>query len=665
MNNLEASASARTKLQMRLRPESIQHMGRVELLGFQNELQLGDEWGVIRYPKEWLTQNRTVVSNGTIRLSAATLNTASCDEDRELARLTMTRLVLLLMVVNPLRRRRGAGLLTVGSIATVVANWERLLIRPALAEPRLNAEGLLHRIDEEVHQNLHQAMSGLGRRSFSAEITRIRALVAHNLWSDVPRLDCATLFEPTRKGKIAPVAAPMPENPHLPFSDEFISEAGWKVAWLTQHLAKPLTAAAGHLLKLSRTDNGKNLRQLEKNYLDGRTWRGKDGSEIVELPFEMDLRAAGNAGRAFAWPPRNKAEVMALMEKVQAAHLFIVLLSTGGRISEIMSFKTDSLSKSDAKKAVPTATGRTYKLVFSFEGKERDWPLPALAMEALHNQSKMAELLAPSAEPGPMWRNFAMNQFGETMSGNYRNQLKNLTKALRLDKYLGDQNIRAHRFRKTIARLVALVIAESPKVLMDIFGHKTISMTVHYILADPLIRAEMEEVRRELVVMFAADAIENVATNGGPAAAPLSTAIREIRIRRGSEWGQDDIKDLAFTLTANGDQWALVRPGVLCTKQSSQSGPCNSRQSTPDPSRCRTTCSHRLENGMMRDDANRSIEMAVGFIEEALQVDDEIQKELWVGQLLSHINRFADIKMHWRNHPIVAPLLYCELEEAV
>lgn len=68
---------------------------------------------------------------------------------------------------------------------------------------------------------------------------------------------------------------------------------------------------------------------------------------------------------------------------------------------------------------------------------------------------------------------------------------------------------------------------------------------------------------------------------------------------------------------------------------------------------------------MMRDDANRSIEMAVGFIEEALRVDDEIQKELWVGQILSHINRFEDIKMHWRNHPIVAPLLYSELEEAV
>lgn len=186
-----------------------------------------------------------------------------------------------------------------------------------------------------------------------------------------------------------------------------------------------------------------------------------------------------------------------------------------------------------------------------------------------------------------------------------------------------------------------------------------------YILADPLIRAEIEEVRREMVIMFAEKAIENTDTNGGPAAAPLRAAVKEIQIRRGKDWGKDDIRALAFTLTANGDHWALVRPGVLCTKQANQSGPCNRQQSKPDPSRCRTHCSHRLEDATVRDDANGAIEMAIRFVIEAMKEDDEITAEMWKGQILTHIKRFDDVRDKWKDHPIVVSILQDAANEAI
>ncbi|SDJ62871.1 hypothetical protein SAMN05216338_105715 [Bradyrhizobium sp. Rc2d] len=47
-----------------------------------------------------------------------------------------------------------------------------------------------------------------------------------------------------------------------------------------------------------------------------------------------------------------------------------------------------------------------------------------------------------------------------------------------------------HRWRHTVARLVALSVVGAPKVLFDLFGHKDIEMTLYYMMSDPTIADE-------------------------------------------------------------------------------------------------------------------------------------------------------------------------------
>lgn len=637
-----------------IRPEDIQNAGKDRLLALQKQLGLGENWGLIQVPEEWLPPGCTVISHGTIRLAKLTLKNARNDQEIELANVVLTRLVLLLLIVSPFQTRSRP--LKIRTIVETGGIIQKTLIRPALLLPMTSSNKLLSRLNASVNDQSILGTSARHVKERAKEVLRLGALSARGLWSDFPTIAQKAGFEKPRKFQPLGETVEDESGTHLPFSDEFVAEAGWRAAWLTEHLAMALIEAAERLQVLKLTlhpdiSNGELL-NAEEQMLDGHSFLDRDGRAIKQLPFRV---ARGRK----VWPPKNSAQIYQLLETVQAAHLFVVSLSTGGRISEVLSLLTDCLVDSEPGDRPTTATGRTYKLVFAPGGKLRDWPLPALAIQAVKNQSRMVRLSNSSKKARSLWCAFIGSRRGQALL-NHQTHLRNFVSWLGLDHLLGDQKMRAHRFRKTIARLVALALVEAPKVLMDIFGHNSISMTMRYILADPMIRVEMDTVRRELVVMFAAKAIENADSNGGPAAAPLKRAISDARIRTGLTWGQDDIRALAFTLTANGDHWTLVRPGVLCTKQPSQSGPCNANQSAPDPSRCRTHCAHRLEDASARDDANRSIQQAVDFVQIAIEAENEIEKELWMGQILAHVRRFDDLQNIWLSNPIVALLLESE-----
>lgn len=647
-------------------PRAIQHLDRRGLLALQERCKLGRTWGTMQFPREWLPQSSTVISHGTIRIPRKIFDQIACDDDRELIILTVTRLTLLLLLVPLKGSGKSNKILAVRTIAEEIGSFIRLFVTLAISiRPSTHAPGLLSRIDRSAFMQYRSTLRARQTRELDAHLQRLKGLQARELWNDVPAVQTFVQSELPRKFRPDVDRSAVPAaDPHLPFSDEFISEAAWRAAWLAQNIAGQLAKTARKLIAITEQYRGitvnKNPKHTlaEEKLLRQTVFRGADGNQIVTLPFAVTVGVVGRHAEHLPWPPTMAVHVFAWLEKIQAAHLFILLLSTGGRISEVLSLQTNCISRVSSASGITTADGRTYKLVLSHEGAARDWPLPALAVEVIRNQVAMARVLAPNAaEPGPLWRNFSLHAFGNPLSHNYRNQLKNFVSALSLNHLLGRQSMRAHRFRKTIARLVALAIVESPKVLMDIFGHKSIDMTMGYILTDPLIRAEVDTVRRELVMMFAEKAIENSETNGGLAAASLQDSIRTIKIRRGDDWGVDDIKDLAFTLTANGEQWALVRPGVLCTKQGSQTGPCNANHSSPDPARCSTSCAHRLEEGAMRDDAQRCVQQAVEHIERAIADGDEIQKELWAGQVLAHLRRFDDVYDRWRDHPAVRALL--------
>lgn len=643
-----------TRAELPTKPVHIQHMDKRALLALQIHLGLGSEWGVLQAPAAWLSPSVTSI-HGTFRMTKATINNAADDAELDLAKSVFTRHVLLLLLVPSIQAEGARRHLSIGSVVRAAATVDRFLIRPALLLSPTAPAHLLNRLDV---QQLPSAISFKLNADRLREMRRLDALAARGYWFDLPAANFDTSVERPRKFSLR-TESDLDSTPgtHQPFTDEFIGEAGWRAAWIARNLSATVTEAAEEIRRIARSLGNQYTREKQyhrtRRQLDAFTYRDGNGTVIDKLPF--GILKQKQKGKTPVWPPKSPVQIFRLLEMIQAAHLFIILLSTGGRISEVLSLREDCLTESDESPTI--ASGRTYKLVFAHEGEPRDWPLPALATQAVKNQIRIVALYEKVDGPRSLWCRFAPQSAGMPLSANYRKSLTDFITWLMLDHLLGEQNMRSHRFRKTIARLVALSIVEAPKVLMDIFGHKSIAMTMRYILTDPLIRAEMDTIRRELVVMFAAKAIESADTNGGPAAAPLKKAIHEAQIRTGSAWDKDDMRELAFTLTANGDHWTLVRPGVLCTKQSSQSGPCNAQKSTPDPSRCRTYCSHRLEESRARDDADRCIEQAVGFVQAAISDDNDIEKELWMGQIQAHLSRFDDVKAKWQGHPVVATLL--------
>jgi len=84
----------------------------------------------------------------------------------------------------------------------------------------------------------------------------------------------------------------------------------------------------------------------------------------------------------------------------------------------------------------------------------------------------------------------------------------------------------------------------------------------------------------------------------------------------------------------------------------------------PDPAHCQTNCDNRLEQALLSDDVDRSIEQAVGHLEQAYADGDEYASENWIGQVLALLPRFPDIKKKWILHPIVSPLVAKDAEAA-
>ena len=96
---------------------------------------------------------------------------------------------------------------------------------------------------------------------------------------------------------------------------------------------------------------------------------------------------------------------------------------------------------------------------------------------------------------------------------------------------------------------------------------------------------------------------------------------------------------------------------MICTKLLDQTGPYAKNRSKPNPSRCSTECSYRLEEAENRKQVDETIDDIVRKIQQAWTRDDFILAEIWEVQLLAHIKRFDDLFAKWQNHPAVMPIL--------
>jgi hypothetical protein len=387
---------------------------------------------------------------------------------------------------------------------------------------------------------------------------------------------------------------------------------------------------------------------------------------------------------------------LVVLGTVQMAHYFIASISIGARKSEALGLQRGCVVRSvDGR---PYANGKTYKLVQRHEGEWRDWQLPEAAVDALAQQARLVEVaeriacLTPAhASSGAASNAGSQHLWAQVSAANQSDATKPLAdvnkallgyaRTLSLETAPGGQTLRPHRFRKTLARLVALALTQAPKLLMEVFGHKSIEMTLYYILTDKGLRAEIETVSRELRVMRAKEVVERMVEAdmaaqttessrlggyGGLAAVSLHNAVavhRDRVHRRGDQWGATNVMELAELLTLQGKAWEQVRPGVLCTKFPGEAGPCNKSKGRPEPSKCQTTCGHRLEEAFLREDVDGSIRDALAAYESAIADEESLTAAHWAAQVRAHVPRFADLQAKWMLNPTVQSLVGNEQSE--
>ncbi|WP_175037745.1 hypothetical protein [Burkholderia contaminans] len=669
--------------------KEIQHLDRGRLLPLQRTFGLGDTWGVLAFPEGWMppggfkgVAQRTISIEKMAR--AESMTRAKC----EMIVTAITRLALIIYLVPMSGHGTGSVLLTPTSMVTAL-RYLCYLVRH-VPEKKAWHDGIIFGIlDDSVVGNIVEKSIKL-----TAQINRLYFLRDHGYWTDVPSLPRSkptfissfVSFKGEKPRQRATASTPVHECASgadaastQPLSDEFIAEIGTRAIWFATTLEPAIVACVKHIhpYLFPETDVPSNLQEqkrarhrrwarLRRAIKDFR-WVDPNGQTIAAPPFPIHFPVRGPRPLSRSeWPPSTYDQVLHLASVAQGLHLCVMLLCMAGRISETLSIDFSTPPKRSQKNA--SINGRTFKLEFANEGAVKEWPLPDFGVLVLERQIALRSAIATLANSGErtdeqqsllcgegsLW---AVPSTGNRIDTLYNEVLSGLVDVMDLAAFLGDQRLHAHRFRVSIARLIALSIVGAPKILMDLFGHESIEMTLYYVLKDPTIRAEMIEVAKAQIIMLAKSAIAEIDQCGGPAARTVRTAVQHERARLGRDFDEDDLTRLAEIFTLSGTYWQLVRPGVICTKLRDQMGPCNSQRGSPEPGSCRSYCSYRLELAALKDDVDRAIAQALTELEKCVKEDDEINAEMWRGQIIMNLGRFPQLKRKWSRRGVFLKLM--------
>lgn len=659
---------ARAKVLENLDPKSIQGMRRHELVAYQSILGLGDKWGLLEAPEHWMPPG-SLRSPSKRRCSLEALLPEGMTSDSPSAEAgwaALVRVCLLRLLVPVGRNRRAATVSTTMVFAVQLAK----LGRTALTKQRSDdPEVIWGRLTDE------DARAALTDRVWLLTVAYVMDdFVRAGYLSDSVQRPVRTSGyrrERNRKGDAAQGSDIFKNEPWQPLPDEFVAQCGWRALWLIIELGPTLLGAVEAAIAAtdpkSRSDRYTLASQqffehrIRRKTISEWRWTTSEGQLIDEIPFRLilDERGSDIVGGTFSWPPRLFRQAFALLVLLQAAHSWIALLSAGPRSCELLSQLESCLVESPEGWRIE---GRTYKLVFAEEGAVRHWPAPKTVVMAIKQQVRLARLLKrigcpsdPSSMGDHLWVKFTRD-VGRPLQllGGGLNRLRT---AFCLQHLLGSEHPSAHphRFRKTLARLIALTLVNGRMVLMDVFGHDDPEMTVGYMTSDRRIYADVIKTVKELVVLIGIRAIDSADENGGRAAVRIRQAIADKATLVGKErLDPKDVEELAEQLTLEGRYWIYARPGVICTKPPGKSGPCNKKQGAPDPGNCRTSCDDRLELADHKAEVDEMLADIVDYLERARANEETMLIEHWRGQLMANLYRFQELYEKWRVHPLVA-----------
>lgn len=465
-----------------------------------------------------------------------------------------------------------------------------------------------------------------------------------------PDLQDDAPLEVSRRGQAdCEEPGPTASSGYQPLPDTFVANIIERARWMQENLSDQLLDCweairkhRSYVASLGRSRSHPQTSLEFSNIIKCVDWKDSAGRPLTHLPWSLSLKEGNRSVLTSSWPPNNAVGITMMVSTLQALNYCCVALCTGARSSEILSATDRSLTSFDDR-----FHAKTFKLVDEVGGADRDWPLHPVAKRALEIQKRIAEVVRPPKSEH-LW---VLLRDGSEPSGS---QMRSVGEPLArsasifgLNSDTGGARPHAHRWRFTVARLVALAVTSAPQVLMDLFGHRDLEMTLRYMLAHPQMAQEVMRVAAEMSYAMAAEAVADAhaGTAGGPAASALGAGIKDMCMRRGEEhFGAQTMQEAIDILTFNGRYWQLVRPGVLCTKTLGQFGPCTMGRGDADPGACHSTCVHRLEMARAKAHCETALDQLLSEHASAIGRMEELTVANLEGQILAHLARWDDVR---------------------
>lgn len=431
----------------------------------------------------------------------------------------------------------------------------------------------------------------------------------------------------------------------VPYGDSFVTELIGRARWLQDNLADQFIECwrndrriRDELHNKGWSSKDQRLRQARLQAILEFGWRDANGQAIDRLPFSLRHREDGKELISDAWPPPGPRSFSTMLNTLQGCNLSIVGLCTGARASEILSAEDTPFGEADGR-----YHARTFKMVDELGGKERDWPLHPVAVRAIEIQRKIAAMLRPEGRTH-LW--VVLKADAGIRLTDPNQTLRRTVRHLVLEDLLGGGTAHQHRWRHTVARLVALSVVGAPQVLFDLFGHRDLEMTLHYMLSDPAIAEEAMKVARETTYAMVQDALVEASRDevSGAAAESVRNVLPWAMRRGDKDMEAASLREAAEILTWQGRYWQLVRPGVICTKGLGQYGPCTRERGAPDPGACRTKCDYRLETASAKKQCAETLAALVAERASSLLRGDEMLVANFDGQILAELERWDEVR---------------------
>jgi integrase len=487
---------------------------------------------------------------------------------------------------------------------------------------------------------------------FSHTAPKLAALARMGVIDDWPDLDFGAEGEPRRRDAPLPVTAFAPNTSWQPFPDGFVALIGKASVWLIDELGPTLLDSLEAVLAApsDRRDGTRlsNVSLNQRRCAALQQWTAEHFQGPKHFPIQFQVTARPQSGATFllsSWPPPTWRALRRIVMHLQTAHLVIVALATAARDSELMHLQRDCLRTVASQDLL---LGHTCKLSDRPDGEARNWPLPQIAVSAIRQQQRLADILAPGRPS--LWLSFkshdGSDQFPDlaVLGPVLQSFVRGVIVDGRSLEDCSDGNVHPHRFRKTVARLAALSIVGATPIMFDILGHRDPEMTLNYILSDPGLQDEIRKIASEANIVLSREAIERSSENGGRAASLVQDLRLRLAARSGeAELGVGSLAEAAEILSMNG-QVTMVRPGVLCTKSLGQRGPCTKKAGLPDVGNCSTDCQHRLELAAAIDDCTKAIER---ILVEMPPPDNTMMRGWWQAQLAGQLQRFPQIRQRY------------------